>query len=560
MLLVLISVLGLFAGCKPKQGNTNRYDENGKMNITIGIPESLLVEDYDTNAFTLWLEEKAGVNIIFNKLATNAGDYKTQLSVMMLDDNAQLPDILVNMDYLGSATWKRYAKEDYFLDLTPYFNDKEGKGKAYWDAVKESGISEAMVKDVLRDSSDDEGRIVSFPRIETTVIDTMDYMPMINQEWLDNLDLDMPKNPTDLYNVLKAFKTGDPNKNGFQDEYPMIGGAANGTVGSDIINWIVNMFVYYDDYDWFNLSDDGKKLVTAFTGNKYREAMIYLNKLKAEGLIEYNLSFNENSNLVNSKTPVVGIVVDHPTLVFSANKKTIDPYVAMPYWGYAVRREYRTTQDCFITEAALDGKDENPEVVDKCWELLCIMASKEGSYRQRYGEKGVNWDWADPGTKSFLGWDADIKFLTADVFGSTGNENWKDVAASLLPNAENESVQVDDKTDAWTLKKFKLLKAIYDAFSEAEKAKTPRYIMPHVVRTQEEYERDYNERLNCQNAVNAWRVKFINGEMDPNKDADWNAYLKELNDLGLQTWVNNAQKKYEKDYMAAVLDGTYERY
>ena len=529
------------------------------MNITIGIPESLVVEDYDTNAFTLWLEEKTGVNINFHKFATQAQDYKTQLSVMILDETARLPDILINMEYLGTTAWKRYAKEGYFLDLTEYFEDREGKGKAYWDSAKESNIPEAYVKDVLRQSSDDEGRIFSFPRIEMTVIDTMDYMPMINQDWLTKLNLKMPKDPESLYQVLKAFKTQDPNGNGFQDEYPLIGGGANGTVGSDIINWIVNMFLYYDDYDWFNLSSDGKKIEVPFTSNAYREALIYLNKLKSEGLIEYNWTFQEVSSKVNSKTPVVGVVVDHPTLVFTPGKKTIDPYVSMPYWGYAVRREYRYGQDCFITEGALDGMEENPEVVDKCWEILCTMASKEGSYRQRYGEKGVNWTDADPGAKSFLGWDADVKLLTSDIFSTMGNECWKDNAAILLGAAENETVQVDANTDDWTIKKLNLLKAIYDNF-EIMEAKTPKYTMPHIIRTEEQKEETQNERSNCQSAVNSWCVKFISGELDPNKDADWNAYKKELDDLGLQTWINQTQKLYEAGYMQAVLEGSYTRY
>ena len=50
------------------------------------------------------------------------------------------------------------------------------------------------------------------------------YKIWINQTWLDNLGLDVPTTTEELYTVLKAFKENDPNGNGIQDEYPLVGG------------------------------------------------------------------------------------------------------------------------------------------------------------------------------------------------------------------------------------------------------------------------------------------------------------------------------------------------
>lgn len=554
ILLAMITVLSLFAGCKPQDEDNDRIDpETGKMIITIGVPEMMLVKNYDTNVFTLWLEEQCNVDLRFHLFPTSASDYKTQLSVMSLDKNSKMPDILVNFDELGTA-FKQYGDQGYFLDLTEYFEDREGKGKMYWDAVAESGISEAWVKDILRRCQDDEGRYFGVPRIETSHIDNIDYMPFINQEWLTRLNLEMPKDTKTLYEVLKAFKQVDWNGNGFPDEYPLVGGEANGTAGSDVINWIINMFLYYDDTNDFNLSTDGKTLTTPFTTDAYRQAMIYCNKLRSEGLLEYDWSYGEISSKLNKKN--VGIAVVHPTLAFSVGQDSIDPYVAMPIWGTAVKKEYRYSIGCFITESALDGKDENPEVVDKCWEILCTMCTKEGSYRQRYGEKGVDWTDADEGTKSMLGWDADIKLLKDDAFTGKNNQTWKDVAASLLPNAENESVQLDESTDPWMQKKFALLRGIYES-SLAARERNPQYLMPKVVMTDDEMEEIEFERRNCKDTVLSYRVKFISGELDPNKNADWNTYINELNGHGLTKWKNHMQKLYNERYMASVLDGTY---
>lgn len=43
----------------------------------------------------------------------------------------------------------------------------------------------------------------------------------INQEWLDALNLETPSNVEELTEVLRAFKTGDPNGNGQADEIPL---------------------------------------------------------------------------------------------------------------------------------------------------------------------------------------------------------------------------------------------------------------------------------------------------------------------------------------------------
>ena len=45
----------------------------------------------------------------------------------------------------------------------------------------------------------------------------------INQPWLDKLGLEMPTTLDEFYEVLKAFKTQDPNGNGIADEIPYAG-------------------------------------------------------------------------------------------------------------------------------------------------------------------------------------------------------------------------------------------------------------------------------------------------------------------------------------------------
>ena len=68
----------------------------------------------------------------------------------------------------------------------------------------------------------DDGNIYVFPFIRGD-----DYLLTFNgiiirQDWLDNLGLQMPETIDEWYEVLKAFKTRDPNGNGQQDEIPLL--------------------------------------------------------------------------------------------------------------------------------------------------------------------------------------------------------------------------------------------------------------------------------------------------------------------------------------------------
>ena len=54
--LVLVIASGLLAGCKKEEAV-----DSGKRTLTVGIPQSSVTPDYDTNKFCTYLEEKTGI-------------------------------------------------------------------------------------------------------------------------------------------------------------------------------------------------------------------------------------------------------------------------------------------------------------------------------------------------------------------------------------------------------------------------------------------------------------------------------------------------------------------
>ena len=68
MLLVIVMTLGLLAGCKKKE--ETKVDK-GDRTLTVGIPQDSNIPDYDTNAFSLYLEETLNIDIEWDYFARN---------------------------------------------------------------------------------------------------------------------------------------------------------------------------------------------------------------------------------------------------------------------------------------------------------------------------------------------------------------------------------------------------------------------------------------------------------------------------------------------------------
>lgn len=104
----------------------------------------------------------------------------------------------------------------------------------------------------------------------------------VRKDWLDKLKLPVPTTTDEFYNVLKAFRDGDPDGNGKKDTIPLgLSLSANSYIQS-----IFGSFglAYYPGSVYCQYVDG--KTVPAITSPNYLEAMKYFNKLYSDGLIE----------------------------------------------------------------------------------------------------------------------------------------------------------------------------------------------------------------------------------------------------------------------------------
>ena len=125
LLLVLVMVLGLCAGCGKKDNNKTQSDVIKGAKLTVGIPQKAAVTDYDDNALTKWLEETTGIDLEFSYFSSSASEYRQQFS-LMCTSGEELPDVLLGFYNMGVDLVKTYGQAGYFKDLTQLI-EKYGK-------------------------------------------------------------------------------------------------------------------------------------------------------------------------------------------------------------------------------------------------------------------------------------------------------------------------------------------------------------------------------------------------------------------------------------------------
>ena len=303
------------------------------------------------------------------------------------------------------------------------------------------------------------------------------------------------------------------------------------------------MFLYFNDRKHFSIDAEGQ-LYAPFTTDEYREALKYVNKLIDEGLMldsVFNTKMNEMQMITTpaSGTPVVGIFAGHLTLHVSIDNPLLYQYEPLPLWGNAVYNDNTNSRGNHITADCA-----NP---DAAFNLMMTMWSAEGSKRVRYGEYGVNWTDPDEGAVSDLGIPATIKILR-DPLVEQNTCLWSGASCTLTVYSEGEAAQLTTELNEWGKKKSEMHAESRRLFDEAAAKYNPpaEQICPTLVYTEDEKEETESIRTACADYYQKSRTDFCVGKLDPNSESDWETYLKTLDDLGLESWLELAQIAFER--------------
>jgi putative aldouronate transport system substrate-binding protein len=241
------------------------------------------------------LEEKTNTKLSVSWVPSSS--YTDKLSATVA--SGELPKTFVALEPKASYIVNA-ARSGMFWEVGPYL-------KSYPNLSKMSDI-------VLKNVSID-GKIYGVYRER----DLARFGLMIRQDWLTNLGLQAPKNVDELYNVLKSFATGDPDKNGKQDTF----GLALGMQGNNIAGF-KDILVYMGGANEWELKDG--KLIPVHMTDAYMDTLKFYKKLYDEKLINQDFALVQDGRSVMNKGQA-GIWIDNMLdgKAIEENIKKIDP-------------------------------------------------------------------------------------------------------------------------------------------------------------------------------------------------------------------------------------------
>ncbi|SDD08165.1 putative aldouronate transport system substrate-binding protein [Paenibacillus sp. UNCCL117] len=352
-------------------GKAGEKKEPVKISITVegsGLPTPQ--EDWIKQE----LDKRLNIDVSLTAIQ-GLNDYLNQMKVRSAAGN--MPDLMM----VDLVTLNDFAQKGLLLDLTPHLDSKLKQAKDFMGA---NLLKKGMVG----------GKYYAITRIADVPFSSY----WIRKDWLNALNLKEPTTLEELYDVAKAFTEKDPDGNGKKDTYgftgtefstfaPIFGAYGMGGPGSGIF--------YTKD----------KKLMNAYYDPAMPEALKYIQRLIGENLVDPQLMTNKGTmardQAIQGKAGIAFMGwTDIGKQEFIQQYKTVNPkaewvQIAPPkgpggQYDSAFDAE-RPSRLYVIPKSA----EKNPEKLQKIFELLNYVSSKEGNALVMYGIEGRHYNMKD---------------------------------------------------------------------------------------------------------------------------------------------------------------------
>lgn len=315
-----------------------------------------------------------GVGLVSPYVEWNGGTtYQEQLNLRIA--SGEMPDIFLPVDGMETDLIKNGA----LLDLTDLLPEK---APHLWDAIPEE------VWDIMRSyDPSGNGRIYMIP----TVVDYPMSGGIIRQDWLDAVGLPMPTTQEEFVNVLRAFKTQDPNGNGQADEIP--------TGGRLEARWMDHLFSMYGIAIWEGNPQwdiyDGELTYAGVTQNM-KDALQFISELYKEGLIDQETLLNDKaawegklaSNRVGEYFHNAFTINQKADAIYNAsgvkpNLVVVPPISAPGYEGFYTEKKSKGIQ--WVVK-----NTDDQERIDACMKVLDAYGNKDLWMKFFLGVEGMH--------------------------------------------------------------------------------------------------------------------------------------------------------------------------
>ncbi len=328
---------------------------------------------WDDNLFFQRRESQSGIHFTFSQFTDSEEWHRTLAGYT----EQTIPDVLFKADLTVSETLSLY-KKGLLIDLRPYLSEAMPNLSALLEAHP----------DWLSAISLPDGAIVALPTINPLQSNNIIW---VNRTWLNRLGLEMPETAEAFADMLRAMKTGDPNRNGRADEIPLT------FTGMWDLRYLAHAFGLIGN-DYYLEVQDGNVVCDLYQ-EQYPAFIQWLHTLWEEKLIDHNgfSSLDTTRQITDTNATITYGVVFGPTALNMVPSSAIGDYEVLMPMQYEGKRVYRSLlgdvargtcavscackdpatvlswidylyseEGCFLACAGLDG-DEYERTSDGAW-------------------------------------------------------------------------------------------------------------------------------------------------------------------------------------------------
>ncbi|GIN07026.1 sugar ABC transporter substrate-binding protein [Shouchella clausii] len=521
---LLVSVIALSA-CNNESSNQENnnaekveFNETGLPLVDEGVdvslqfvsPKSALAPNFGEMTIFKEIENMTNVHINWNNIP---GDGYAERKNLMLASN-DLPDAFYNAGF-SDYDLVRYGRDGAIIPL-------EGLIEEYAPNLQKILDERPELLAVL---TAPDGHIYSLPRVEEMGLVPFANFTAINQAWLDEVGLEKPETLDELREALRAFREHDVNGSGKADE------GLSFTPNDGFQGYLGDFFAAFGLPDNPNklVVKDGEVIFTAVQ-NEYKEAIAYFHEWFAEGLIDQEVFTHDTGQFLakgkQDPNPLGAFIFWEIESVVGLERA--EDYVLLgPLEGpngdrmYGRSNHHEHHRGAFVITSA----NENPELTMRWVDQLY-----------------------DPHLSAQINWGPIGDIYEEDENGMLVNKElpegitmgeFREKVAPMGPSVvleEHFGTVVDMEPRA--KQRLQDIETYYADFIWEES-------YPNVFMNEEELDRLHFLEADLMDVVERNYARWL---MEGGVEEEWEAYVNQLYEMGLEEWLQIRQDAYDRYY------------
>ncbi len=540
--LVLAGLLAVSAAACTGEPEPPEEEIGGTANLTVFAPE-FPEQNLKNNDFTKKIAKKSNINFTFQTTTLDGGPAKEKRQIAIA--SGDYPDLFLLVPWVDQFTAPELLKlgqQGLAIPLNDLINEHAPNIKK---ALEENPDYRAM-------ATAPDGKIYGMPQWVDCYHCSYPAKLWMNSAWLKKLGLKQPTTTEELRQVLRAFKTQDPNGNGKADEVPL---SAN--VRDTLVPYLMNSFIYDPQgqsptRDSTLVLNNGKVDIQA-NKDGWREGLKYIKSLYADGLIDKG-AFTQNPEALqqlgdNAKTVILGsAVVMHPGIFVTIGQEdkrdtqydAVPPVTGPTGAGHAAFAFPSVPGATFVLTNKASKNDQVAAI-----KMLDYIFTDEGQISGTEGVEGVDWAYAEKGDVA-LNTEADplYKVLEQTEAEEETRDSRRWIALAQYNNTREYRDRLVQPMEIYEPAGFerRLQEATHLYAGKEDEAQI--YPFWGVWIDPAEASEAASLTTNIENYVTQNSLAFITGSK--NIDTEWDAYVAGFEGLGLPRYLQIQQAAYDR--------------